>query len=209
MQHARVGGHHPLGERVLVDGLVDQLGVDEAEIRDARARAVLDELRAQGAPELLDARLRDRIRRRPHAVAERVDRRDDDHVPAARHDVRQRRPHGTPDAEQVDVEDPLERVGVHRQRGRRAGGDARVRDDDVEAAEALDRGLDRFLDGLGVADVGLQSERARGVDPGGRLLGGLPAQIDNGHGGAARVQPSRRRQPDAARAAGDERDLVL
>ena len=61
-------GDHLVGERVLVDRPVDHLGVDEAEVGDARARAVLDELDAQRAAELLDGGLAHRVRDRADAV---------------------------------------------------------------------------------------------------------------------------------------------
>jgi hypothetical protein len=59
----RPGDHvlQPLGERVALEALLHHLGVDEAEVGDARCRPVLDELGAQRPAELLDARLGHRI----------------------------------------------------------------------------------------------------------------------------------------------------
>ena len=85
-------------------------------------------------------------------------------------DLRQRRPHRAPDAEQVDLEDPLPLLG---RRSPRVGrhlrlGDAGVGDGDVEAAEALDRLGDRGHHRAVVGDVGGDPDRPL-ADPLGRL----------------------------------------
>ena len=73
-----------VGERVGVDRAVHHLGVDEAEVGDARARAVRRELDAQRAAELLDGGLAHRVRASRRRRWERVDRGDHDDVAAAR-----------------------------------------------------------------------------------------------------------------------------
>src|ERR1035437_7784699 len=72
-QRAGEALEHPRRERVLVDRPVDHLGVDEAEVGHARARAVLDELHAQRPAELLDGGLAHRVGERADAVGEGVD----------------------------------------------------------------------------------------------------------------------------------------
>jgi hypothetical protein len=69
--------------------------------------------------------------------------------------VRQARPHGAPDPEQVDLDGPLERVRIDpaHHPGR---GDARIRHHRIDAAEALDRSHDRGLERVAIGDVGLE-----------------------------------------------------
>ena len=90
VEDLRQRGEHLVGDWVLIDPLVDHLGVDEPEVGDARARAVLDELDPQRAAELLDRGLAHRVWHRADAVPEGVDRCHDDDVPAAPDDLRQR-----------------------------------------------------------------------------------------------------------------------
>ena len=90
---------------LLVEGVLDQFGVDPAEVGDAGAGAVRGELDPQRAAQRLDPRLGDGVGGVAHAVDEGVDGGDDDHLAAALDDLRQRRPDRAPDAEQVDLED--------------------------------------------------------------------------------------------------------
>ena len=122
---------------------------------------------------------------------------------AALRDLRQAGADGAPDAQQVDLDDPLEEVRVHGQRGRHVRRDARVGHDHVEAAEARDRRLDGAGDGLAVGNVGGEPERALGVERVRRL------EVHERDRGAARVERPRGRGADPARRAGDQRDLAI
>ena len=79
-----------------------------------RSGSVCGELDAKRPAELLDPRLADRVRAREGPIHERVDRGDEDHMPAAVDDLRQGRANGPPDAEQVDLDHPFERLRVDR-----------------------------------------------------------------------------------------------
>src|SRR5947209_4596647 len=72
-QRSREGREQLVSKGILIDRLVDHVGVDETEVGDACTRAVVDELYSQGPSELLDGRLAHRLRRCAAAVAERVD----------------------------------------------------------------------------------------------------------------------------------------
>ena len=87
-----------VGQRIGVDRPAHHLGVDEAEVGDARAGAVRDELHPQRASELLDGGLAHRVGHGPDAVDERVDRGDDDDVAPRRDDLGQRGVDGAADA---------------------------------------------------------------------------------------------------------------
>ena len=129
--------------------------------------------------------------------------------PAALDDLRQRRAHRAPDAEQVDLEDPLPFLGRDPARGRhRRLGDAGVGDDDVEAAEALDRLGDGRHDRPVVGDVGGDPDRPL-ADPLGRLARLLGVEVDDRDRGAAQVHLARRLEADPARGAGDQRHLSV
>ena len=83
-------------------------------------------------------------------------------------------------------------------------------DDDVEAAELLDRGVDGGPDRVLVGDVGRADDDGRGAGRprlGGGLLQRLPAAGDEDQAGAAAGQLDRRRAADAAGGAGDENRL--
>ena len=86
-------------------------------------------------------------------------RRDREQVALAFDDVGKRDPEGAPHAEQVDLEDPFERLRDH-EANEAGGGDARVGDHDVDAAEVVDDAVDRGLQGLPVGDVGLPGRAA-------------------------------------------------
>ena len=196
-------------ERVAVETLAHHLGVDEAEVRDARARAVLDELDAQRATELLDGGLTHRVGNQADAVGERVDRGDHDHVPSTADNLRQRRIDGPVDAHHVDVQHPLEALRGHRVEGRHTRCDASVGDDHVEPAEAIDGGGDRLLHRAAIGHVAGEADRPGVVDLGGRLNCRIRAQIDDHHRRSARDERSRGREADSPRRAGHERDLAV
>ncbi len=189
--------------------LVDHLGVDEAEVGDARAGAVLRELHAQRAPELLDRGLAHRVGNLADAVDERVHRGDHDDVPATAHDLRQRRVDRPVDAHQVDVEHALEGLAGHRAERRHARGDARVGDDHVEPAEALHRR--RRPRAASRRDRSRpRRARTRGcrapAPP--RLAAASASRSTITTAGPARDQRARGREADPPRPAGDERDLA-
>lgn len=100
-----------------------------------------------------------------------------------RHRDAERAPH----AEQVDLDHPLERGAVHR--AHESGGrDARVGDDDVDAAEVLDHALGDALEVVPAGHVGFPGLRVRSDPLGDRLLfAGLEA--DERDLGSARGEP--------------------
>ena len=96
---------------LLVERVLDHLRVDPAEVGDAGARPERRQLGPQRAAQRLDPGLGDRVGAVEDAVDEGVDGGDDDDVAAPLDDLRQRRPHRAPDAEQVDLEDALPLLG--------------------------------------------------------------------------------------------------
>ena len=145
---------------------------------------------------------------RPDAVRERVYGGDYDHVTFPSNDLRQRSAHAAPHAEQVDFDDSLEFVTVHRVCSGRLRCNPGVRDHDVQPAEALHDGLDRSLDGVTVTDVGGQAHRLPGADARRRVPGGLLLEIDDRHRCPTSVRRPRRREPDPLGATRDQRCLA-
>jgi hypothetical protein len=91
--------------------------------------------------------------------AEAGDACEGDEVPFARRDqVRQRRCRRVERALEVDVDHPLEALRIELEE-RPIGADARVCDDDVEAAKALNYGVGSGGDRDAMADVAGQAER--------------------------------------------------
>ena len=89
-----------------------------------------------------------------------------------------------------------------------AGGDAGVRDDDVDAAVALHRRAERAGD-VGLArDVALDGE-AGGAEIGDRGLGALAVEVEGDHGCAERRERVDDGPADPTRGSRDERDLAL
>jgi hypothetical protein len=88
-------------------------------------------------------------------------------------------------------------------------GNAGVRQDDVKAAEALERGSDRAVDRTGVGHVGCDGNR---VGAGRRHpVRGLARAFDvDAHDARALLAEARRRdEPEPRRGAGHERDLSV
>ena len=127
---------------------------------------------------------------------------------ATAHDLRQCSVDGPIHAHQVDVEHTLERLRGGRAEGRRARGDAGVRNDHVEPAEPLHRSRDRSLHRAPIGDVTGEAERPRVVHLRGRARRRLRLEVDNHHRCAARDQRPRGRKADPASAAGHESDLA-
>ena len=133
----------------LLEGVLHEFGVDPAEVGDAGAGAERHQLGPQRPAQRLDPGLGDGVGAVEDAVDEGVDRGGDDHLALALDDLRQRRAHGAPDAEHVDLEDPFPLLAADAAHGRHLLlGDAGVGDDDVEPAEALDRLGDRRITAL-------------------------------------------------------------
>jgi hypothetical protein len=122
--------------------------------------------------------------------------------------LRERRPHGAPDAHQVDLDDPLPFLGRHRPRGRPFGRDPGIRHRDVQTAEALDRLGDGGHHGAGVGDVGADPQRPL-ADPLRRLARLLGVEVEDHDRGAALVQLASRLESDPSRGAGDQRDFSV
>jgi len=162
----------------------------------------------RSAPELLHRRLAHRVGHRSDAVDEGVDRRDHDHVALPAHDLGQRRVDRAVHAHHVHVENALEALAGSGAEGGRAHHDARVGDDHIETAEALDRGRHRALHRAAIRHVAGYAERAGVVQLCRRAAGGGLLQVDDRHRGPARDQRPRGRQADTARAARDQRRLA-
>ena len=134
------------------------------------------------------------------AVAERRDRRDQHHLPAAvLGHVRLRRLGGEERAAQVGGDHRVP-VVVAQLVDEVVADDPGARDQDVQAAELLDRAGDGGLDLLARGDVGLDLEAGDVV---------VEGEIGGRHLGALGGEPRQRRLPDPAAGAGDERDLAL
>src|SRR5581483_1532231 len=123
------------------------------------------------------------------------------------HDLRQGRLDGAHDAHLVDLDHALEVLARHRPERGHAAHDAGVRDDDVEAAEALDGDGHRALHRAAVGHVGGEADRAAVVQLGGGSAGGLLIQVDHCDRSAPGDQRARSLEADAACGARDERDL--
>ena len=163
----------------------------------------------QAAREVQLGRLRRRVGRRVLAGDERVLGGDEDDAAAAplalEHRERLARDEEVAGHEDLVVAAPL----VERrllQRGARR--DARVRDDDVDAAEALDGrgegGPHRVL----ARDVAADREPVV-AELRHRLGGARPVEVEGDHAGARGVERVPDRAPDPPGAAGDERDRAL
>ena len=92
-----------------------------------------------------------------------------------------------------------------------AADDAGVVEDDVDAAELVDRrGTTRSMSASLATSAAMAIGGAAGrADLGGDGFGGLGVQVDDGDGRALRSEGERRRTADAAGAAGDDGLLVL
>ena len=124
-------------------------------------------------------------------------------------DLRKGRPDRAPDAEHVDLEDAFPFLARHPPRGRHLRrGDPGVGDDDVEAAEALDRLRHRAHHRPVVGDVGADPDRPL-ADPLGRLARLLGVEVEHRDRGAAQLQLPRGLVADAAGRAGDQRHLSV
>jgi hypothetical protein len=109
------------------------------------------------------------------------------------------------DPDEVDLDDALEGVGVHRAHEARRG-DAGVGEDRVDAAERLDRPGHCGFERIAVGDVGVEDERAGAVGRDrAQLLGPEPHERD---ARAARGEASRDLRPDAVGGASDEDGLA-
>ena len=172
-----------------------EVGVDEAEVGAADARARGERLQAQRVAQRLDAGLGGRVGAEQRRVRDRRQRGDVQQVAAARADVLDHGAVGAPHAEQVDREDALDLLD-RRRRQRAVELDAGVGDRDVERAEALDRRAHRALQGVVVGDVDLEAHGAllaelrRRAPPGARARGRRARRWRPSRGDAGR---SRRR----------------
>ena len=111
------------------------------------------------------------------------------------------------DAEQVDVQHALDRVGVDLQH-RAVTGDSGIGDDGVDPAELLDGPVGCGLHGGKVTNVGNHGQHllvAAELGRSGRQSGLV--QVGQDQSGALGVQPTGHLGPDALSAAGDEYDL--
>jgi hypothetical protein len=156
----------------------------------------------------LDRGLAHRVRRGHDAGEERIDRRDHDDVAAPRDDLRQRGLDGVADAVEVDREDAVEALTVLGEHGADLWLDTGVGHDDVKPAEALDRRGHGTLEVGAIDDVELQAERAALAQRGGLALGRLAVEVSEHHAPATCVEPARRVEADAVRAAGQEDGCV-
>ena len=108
---------------------------------------------------------------------------------------------GVERALEVHVDHRLEVVGVELEE-RPVGAHSRVRDGDVEPAEALHHLLGGPPDRVPFADIAVDPERALEAE----VLATAGEQADRGSG---RVQGARHRGADAAAGAGHEGDLAV
>ena len=157
---------------------------------ERRLRRRVGGLREAGGGEAEDARdVDDRAARLHHAPAR------------LRHPVA---------AVEVDVDDLAELVGLLARR-RVGGPDAGVVDEDVDAPELLDGGVDERLAVLGLGDVGGDRDRppARRLDELLGLLQLLDAPRAERDVGAGLSQRLGERHPEARRGSGDDRDLAV
>ena len=137
------GGHRRdelLLERVR-EARLDEIGVDEAEVRAADTRAGGRELDAQGVGHRLDARLGGRVGAHQRRVAGGCQRGDVEQVAAVADDLVEHRAVRAPYAEQVDLDRALELLARHRRHTAHEL-QAGVGDRDVDATEAGDRAVD-------------------------------------------------------------------
>ena len=131
--------------------------------------------------------------------------------PVALDDLRQRRPHRAPDAEQVDLEDPLPLLGRRSPASSPPVGwrDPGVGDGDVEPAEALDRLGDRGHASRPWSVTSAAIPIARSPIRSAASRASLGVEVDDRDRGAAHVHLARRLEADPARGAGDQRHLAV
>ena len=120
-----------------------------------------------------------------------------------------RGPHSVEDAEQVDVQHPLDRVRVDVQH-RAVAGDTGIGDDGVDAAELLDGLCGRGLHGGEIADVGNHGQDVFvAAQFGGPFGQRRLVQVGQHQLGALGVQPAGHLGTDSLAATGDEYDLRI
>ena len=209
---SRPGRDRPLPGGDLLGAVALQALGEDRPRRDAdRADPVAAPLAGEARGEVLDrGPRRRRVGEAGDAAARAEADEDDDAAAVGDHRARRDRPRHVPgrvDREPVHGAPALEGDLL----GRRDELAAGVVDEDVDAAEALERGVDQRLDLLGLAHVGrhgeaLGAERLHGRP---RLLQRLRAAAADHHRRAVAGQRERGRAPDPGAAAGDERDHGL
>jgi len=117
--------------------------------------------------------------------------------------VGERRPDGPPDAEEVDVDAPLEVVWVD-PLDHPDGSDAGVGHDDVDPPKAFDRAGHGLLQRVAVADVGLEPHGPIGSDRGGELSEALRLEAGEGQVRALPSEVVCGLRADPTRGPGDE-----
>ena len=108
-QGPRQGCEEFVDDGIVVDSLLDHVGLDEGEVGDRRRDAAGGEFHAQSAPELLDGRFAHGIGDGAHAVEEREHRTDEDELAAVRDDLIHGCLHGVDDTADVNREQGLDR----------------------------------------------------------------------------------------------------
>jgi hypothetical protein len=147
-----------------------------------------------------------------HRWVQRVDRADVDDLAAAslRDHLLRGRLHRVEHAQEVHLQHALEQLGVDLQEWRERV-DARVVDEDVQAAEAVDGGGDHRVGVLPAADVRPLDQGTAGaasVQSLGDGAAGLDIEVCDQNGGARLVEAFGDAASDAHRAAGHDRDLA-
>ena len=164
------------------------------------------DLEPQRIRQVFDAGFGRVVRDHPGGGRERGQRRDDQDVALAPDHRRQRGAHGVEDPDQVDVDDPPERLGIDLQDGSVAG-DAGIGDDDVDATELLDGLFGGGVHGGQVAHVGDHREEPLIAEFGGHRCQRGVVQVGQHQLGAFGVQSAGQLGTNSLAAAGDEYDL--
>jgi hypothetical protein len=187
-------------------GRVDHVRGDPGGVHHADPHPEVADLRPQRVGERLDPGLGRRVRGVARDVHDRGERRHEQRVALALDEVRQRHPDGAPHAEQVDVDDPLERRRVDGP-GEAGGGDARVGQHHVDPAVSLDHGGRGLLEVGPAGDVGFPPAGV-GSAVGGDLGQLLGLEADERHGGALGRQITGDARADSPGRPGDQHDFA-
>ena len=184
-------------------GTLDHVGGDEEEIDHADVHAEVLDLAAERVAQALDAGLRGAVRAQARRRPDRRGGGVQEHVALRGDQVRKACVDGPVGADEVHVDLNGEYLGLGVAE-RALCRDARVGEAEVDAAEALDRGVDGCVQAVRVRDVGAECDGVRAAAVGGRLSGGL-VEVDQRQLPALASKPLGRRRADAAAGARDER----
>ena len=178
-------------------------------MRTTDINPAVGDLQAQGVGEVFGTGLGGVVSGQPGGGGERRQRGHHQHITAAFDDGGQGGPDRVEHADDVDVYDAAERLGIDLQH-RTEAGDPGVGDHDVDAAESVHRGIGRPLHGGQVTNVGQGGQYVRRpAEFLGQFRQRRLVQIGEHQPGALATQSAGHFGTHTARSPGDEDDLAV